>query len=337
MLNLLHFGIVIFSLFAIVLSCQFFTNAIEHLGKKLNLDNNVVGSILAVIGTTLPETIVPLVAVLGAILLNGDIFIGQQIALGAIIGSPFMLLTFGIFVLFFVLFKRKENALSLKIEDVIRNYKYLIFAYILAFLTSFVQIKIFKIFVAIFLIAIYLIFVLRTILKSTLVEENKQLDELLILKIFKTKNETSFFLISLQLIFSLVLLTLSSHYFVFEIKHFSSILNLNPIILSLVITPFATELPECVNSIIWAKDKKDDLAVANITGAVVFQTTVLFAIGMILTPWAFNYQIIMNMILVLINSFAVLFYCLFLKQISAKLMLFCGLFYLCYIILLFIK
>ena len=41
----------------ILLGCQFFTNAVEWLGKRLELAEGAVGSVLAAVGTALPETL----------------------------------------------------------------------------------------------------------------------------------------------------------------------------------------------------------------------------------------------------------------------------------------
>jgi len=54
----------ILSLFAILASCELFTNSIEWTGKKFKLNKGVTGSILAAVGTALPETIVPIIAIL---------------------------------------------------------------------------------------------------------------------------------------------------------------------------------------------------------------------------------------------------------------------------------
>jgi cation:H+ antiporter len=56
-------------------------------------------------------------------------------------------------------------------------------------------------------------------------------------------------------------------------------------LMSLLIIPIATELPEKINSILWIRRRKDTLAFGNITGAMVFQGTILPAIGILLTPW----------------------------------------------------
>ena len=53
--------------FAVILTgALLFTNAIEWLGHKLNLGEGAVGSILAAVGTAMPETLIPIVAIIGS-------------------------------------------------------------------------------------------------------------------------------------------------------------------------------------------------------------------------------------------------------------------------------
>src|SRR5215210_520992 len=63
-----------------------FTNAVEWSGERLNLGHGAVGSLLAAVGTALPESIIPVVAVLAGAE-------GEEVAIGAIVGAPFMLAT----------------------------------------------------------------------------------------------------------------------------------------------------------------------------------------------------------------------------------------------------
>ena len=133
---LIHFTIALISLIVIVLSCILFTNAVEFLGNKLKLGNSATGSILAVFGTGLPETIVPIVAILGSVISNSKIDIAKDVALGAIVGSPFMLSTLALFLLSIVLLNVKKNRLYLDKNVVIRDYKYFLLAYIIAFIFS---------------------------------------------------------------------------------------------------------------------------------------------------------------------------------------------------------
>jgi Ca2+/Na+ antiporter len=62
---LVEFGL---ALLAIVVAAAIFTNAVEILGGRLNLGDGAVGSVLAAVGTALPETMIPIVAVLAAVL-----------------------------------------------------------------------------------------------------------------------------------------------------------------------------------------------------------------------------------------------------------------------------
>jgi cation:H+ antiporter len=74
------------------------------------------------------------------------------------------------------------------------------------------------------------------------------------------------------------------------------------LLLSLLIIPIATELPEKVNSILWIRRGKDTLAFGNITGALVFQGSLLPAIGIMLTPWAPRTEVLAGVAITLIAA-----------------------------------
>lgn len=336
---LIHFTIAILSLFAIVLACILFTNAIEVFGEKLNLGKNATGSILAVLGTGLPEVIVPIVAILSSLFISKDLLVGQQIAIGAIFGSPFMLSSLALFILgvlflYLILKSKRTNEFSANYKDIVRDFKYFIFAYIIAFGATYIHNYIFKVLIAIFLICLYFIFALRTIKKSQ--SENKQEEniELYFQYILKTENSYTLYL---QILLSLLMLIFCTHFFVEEIKYFSNLFSVSPMIISLIIAPFATELPEVTNSIIWLKQGKDELALSNIVGAVVFQVMILTAIGIILTPWKFNLSIIINYSLTIFCALIFVISALKNKKITLNSLLVCGIFYLAYILFLILK
>ena len=54
----------IISLIVILIAAELFVNGIEWLGKLLKLSEGAVGSVLAAVGTALPETLIPIIALL---------------------------------------------------------------------------------------------------------------------------------------------------------------------------------------------------------------------------------------------------------------------------------
>src|ERR687898_364428 len=76
-----------------------------------------------------------------------------------------------------------------------------------------------------------------------------------------------------------------AHLFVEELVHVAEDIGAEPIVLSLILAPLATELPEKVNSFFWVREGKDSLALGNITGAMVFQSVIPVGIGLIFTDW----------------------------------------------------
>src|SRR5204862_3419534 len=83
----------VLSLLVILLAAELFTNGVEWVGEGFGLSQGVVGSVLAAVGTALPETLLPLVAIL-----SGH-EAGEQIGIGAILGAPFMLTTLAMVVI----------------------------------------------------------------------------------------------------------------------------------------------------------------------------------------------------------------------------------------------
>lgn len=342
------------SLFAILIACIIFSNSVEWLGAKLNLSHGITGSLLAAVGTALPETVVPLVAIFWGInnenllkILTGkaDTFNSvNQISMGAIIGAPFMLSTIAFFLIGFsswVYFKsgrRKSKNIAMDKTVLERDLTFFIFSFSLGFLAIFLEHS-FRVFIGIFMIFIYSYYVYLTIKEETggkykgeELEEN--LDDFLLCKLLPFLKPT-IFLISLQLIISLAFLVYSAHHFVEVIKEISHHLNFPAFIISLLLTPLATELPEKFNSWMWIRQKKDTLAVGNISGALVFQSTFPVTIGLLFTSWHLNSFIsYATFAFCLINAMIVLI-SLKKNKLSYKTFLFCGIFYLVYLIIAF--
>jgi cation:H+ antiporter len=84
-----------------------------------------------------------------------------------------------------------------------------------------------------------------------------------------------------------------AHLFVEELISVAEDLGTEPLVLSLILAPLATELPEKANSFFWVRQGKDSLALGNITGAMVFQSTIPIAFGLAFAEWELdNYAVV---------------------------------------------
>src|SRR5512140_2763034 len=81
------------SFVVILAGAELFTNGIEWFGHKLELGEGAIGSVLAAVGTALPETMIPFIAIV-----FGGGAAGKDVGVGAILGAPFMLSTLTMFV-----------------------------------------------------------------------------------------------------------------------------------------------------------------------------------------------------------------------------------------------
>ena len=105
-----------------------------------------------------------------------------------------------------------------------------------------------------------------------------------------------------QLALGLILLVGGAKGFIFGIEEVSQVFGISALLLSLMIIPIATELPEKVNSILWIRRGKDTLAFGNITGAMVFQGTLLPAMGIMLTPWVPQREVLAGIVITLVAT-----------------------------------
>ncbi len=119
--------------------------------------------------------------------------------------------------------------------------------------------------------------------------------------------------------------------FVLGIDRIATNFHIPPLALALLLAPLATELPEKFNSVIWVRQRKDTLALGNITGAMVFQSSFPVTIGLLLTPWRFTGQGNLDQLVAAVVALAagsVLWVTVKVrKRLSAKLLLAQGAFY----------
>lgn len=267
----------------IILACEAFVNSIEWVGKKLNLSEGAVGSVLAAVGTALPETIIPIIAIVGA-WRSGNVS-GTEIGIGAIVGAPFMLATLAMFVIgtaviIFVRQGRRTEEMTVDAAVMTRDLRFFILAYSGAILASFIPSHGIKIVGGFVLLALYGWYVWETLKHPGELGEN-----LAPLYFAPRKEAPGMPIIMAQVVAALIGIVIGAHFFIHQVEHLADVFGLPALILSLIVTPIATELPEKFNSVLWVRVKKDTLALGNVTGAMVFQSCIPPAVGLWLTPW----------------------------------------------------
>jgi cation:H+ antiporter len=272
--------------FAVVLAgALMFTGAVEWIGHKLKLGEGAVGSILAAVGTATPETLIAIVALLGAGAGSEDV------AIGAIVGAPFLLATLamGLVGLFAYLY-RERRAQGVRLEahapTLERDLLFFLAFFAVAGALSWGPPAPVRIVVGLAFLASYLVYIAMTLRSSGEVQGEETLDPLL----FDRRGERAtedppLALCVTQLVVGLGAMVGGAHLFVEELLGIADTLGVDALVLALILAPLATELPEKVNSFFWVREGKDALALGNISGAMVFQSTIPIGIGLLFTDW----------------------------------------------------
>ncbi len=73
---------------------------------------------------------------------------------------------------------------------------------------------------------------------------------------------------------------------------------------ALLLSPIATEMPETMNAIIWVRQGKERLALANISGAMMIQATIPSALGLLFTHWLLQPALILAGVVTLLAIMA---------------------------------
>jgi cation:H+ antiporter len=133
-------------------------------------------------------------------------------------------------------------------------------------------------------------------------DESNEPSELGPLLFSKHATTPSYAVITLQALAGLGGLALGAHLFVSAADSTAHLLAISPLILALLIAPLATELPEMSNSFLWLYQKKDRLAVGNVTGAMVFQGTVPVSVGLLGTEWSIAPSALVTMVLAVVAT-----------------------------------
>jgi cation:H+ antiporter len=135
-----------------------------------------------------------------------------------------------------------------------------------------------------------------------------------------------------QLLLALVVSVVASRWFVASVGAVSDQLRFSPLVVSLFLSPIATELPEIMNVTIWMRRGQDELAFGNVLGAMMFQTSIASAIAMLASPWRLDVQAYAACIAAFLGAIVMLVSLLLRRRVEAGPLVACGAFYLAYII-----
>ncbi len=321
------------ALVAILLGSAFFTNAIEILGGRLGLRQGAVGSLLAAVGTALPESMIAVVAILEPILTGEAAEEGALIGIGAILGAPFMLATLAMFVVgvsALVFRGRREQGTGLRVDaaTIGRDVGFFLVFFAVAASVGLVELPLYiKIAVALVLAFGYGIYVGRTLSSGEHLE--KVPEKLLLLP---RSEHPPLLAVVFQTLASLGVIIAGAHFFVDAVEHAAAGLGLPAGLIALILAPLATELPEKFNSIFWMRDGKDTLALGNVTGAMMFQSTVPVAFGVLFTPWNLAPLDLFAVVLALASGGLVYLTLRLSGKLRAGRLLLGGLFYLAFVV-----
>ena len=272
---ILFFG----SAIAIYLSCEFFVNGVEWVGKRLNLSQNATGTILAAFGTALPESVVTLVAVA-----FGDGGADKDIGVGAALGGPLALSTIAYAAVGFGLIALGKGRAALPVDGrrLSRDQQWFLAVFVCKIALGLVVFAL-KPWLGILFLATYGFYVAKELKDET--PESLDLEPL---RLRPKDLEPSLFWAGLQTSLALVTIFVASRIFVTQLSVIGPLLGLPPQLVALLLSPIATEMPEVMNAVIWVRQGKTGLALANISGAMMIQATIPTALGLFFTPWLFS-------------------------------------------------
>jgi len=318
------------AIIVIYYSCELFVNGIEWVGRKFNISQCAIGTVLAAFGTALPESVVTFVAV--AFNATRE---QQDIGVGAAMGGPLVLgtIAYAVVGLSIIIFrKRRELGTEIDIDShkLRKDQLWFLSIFIFKVLLGFLVFSGKSLTALFFLVAYALYFYKEMRVECILPPEEL---EPLLFQPHKTAPTTSWVLG--QTLFSLILISASSQLFVKNLELISGLWHISPLVVSLLLSPLATELPEILNAVIWVRQGKETLALGNISGSMMIQATIPSALGIYFTPWLFDKHLMVAGGMTLIS---IIYLRITLKRnkLSPHRLLYAGLFYLIFAFTFFI-
>jgi cation:H+ antiporter len=305
---------------SIYLACEWFVNAVEWLGVRMKVGRLAVGTILAAAGTALPESVVTLVAVL-----FGSPEHGNDIAVGAAMGGPLVVGTIAYGVTGAMLIWRKTHTQQVAVTarsgagsgtatgsvatldptsamsttsssdqagdlagvDTVRlarDQTWFLAIFTVKVTLGLVAFAI-KPWLGLVFFAVYAVYFVKEMSGTGDKASGEDLEPL---KLQPRRAVPGTVAVTVQILVTLTIIFGASQLFVKQLEWAGPALGLPAVVVALLLSPIATELPEIMNAIIWVRQGKTQLALANISGAMMIQATIPSGIGILFTPWAFD-------------------------------------------------
>jgi cation:H+ antiporter len=312
---MIHIVALIACAVAIYLSCEWFVNAVEWLGQRLNLGSMAVGTVLAAFGTALPESVVTLVAVT-----TGSTADVRNIGVGAAMGGPLVLATVAYGVTGAMLLLQRRNRSREKVlvgvgaaslversrvepdiddtgsawsttcqtERLARDQRWFMAVFVVKVALGLVAFAI-KPWFGVLFFAVYAVYFWREIRGG---QPDEAEEDLAPLKLQPRAARPAAAAVLAQTLGALAVIFVSSQLFVHQLDAIGPMLGLSGAVTALLLSPIATELPEIMNAIIWVRQGKTQLALANISGAMMIQATVPSGLGLLFTDWRLDHALL---------------------------------------------
>ncbi|HUR14123.1 MAG TPA: sodium:calcium antiporter [Mycobacteriales bacterium] len=277
---MLHVLLLLGAATAIYFSCELFVNAVEHLGRVWRVGTLAVGTVLAAVGTALPESVVTGVAVT----VGGE----HDIGVGAALGGPLVLATVGYGVIGAVLLVRRTTLPAVQDRRLARDQTAFLAVFALKVALGLVAFA-WKPWLGLVFFAVYGAYVAVELRAK---DDGPELDtEPLRLT---GSAEPGVLPVLVQVLATLAVVFGASQVFVGQLAWTGEQLGLQPTVIALLLSPVATELPEVMNAVIWVRQGKTHLALANISGSMMVQATVPSGLGVLFTEWDFDGPLLLS-------------------------------------------
>ena len=293
----------------IYLACEWFTNAVEWLGVRLAVGSAVVATVLAAAGTALPESVVTLVAVL-----FGSEESGADVGVGSALGGPLVVGSIAYAVAGAVLLvsarsrRARAGAERTRVaasrsgttppgssaaapgpdplagtdtRALARDQAWFLGAFALATGLGLVAFAV-KPQLGWVLFGVYALYCWRQVRTGGPAHAPEDLEPL---RLQRRRERPATWAVVAQVVLSLAVVFAASQVFVGQLEALAPQLGLPASLVALLLAPVATELPEVLNAVIWARRGKGDLALGNLSGSMVIQATVPTGLGVLFTGW----------------------------------------------------